>query len=64
MRGQYIDEFIKRHPIAARAVTLAIDGWDAPTYGEQQLSLFHGYYGHQIRGCLKSQRESQIIPME
>lgn len=48
MRGQYIDEFIKRHPIAPKAVTLDIDGWDAPTYGEQQLSLFHGYYGHQM----------------
>ncbi len=29
-------------------LTLDIDGWDAPTYGEQQLSLFHGYYGHQM----------------
>jgi len=48
MRGQYIDELIKRHPIAPKAVTLDIDGWDAPTYGEQQLSLFHGYYGHQM----------------
>ena len=23
-----------------------IDGWDDPTYGNQQLSFFHGYYGH------------------
>ena len=25
-----------------------IDGFDALTHGHQQLSLFHGYYGHQI----------------
>ena len=25
---------------------LDIDGWDDPTHGHQQLSLFHGYYGH------------------
>lgn len=27
---------------------LDIDGWDAQTYGHQQLSLFHGYYGHHM----------------
>jgi len=48
IRGQFIDRFIERHETAPTAVTLDIDGWDAPTYGEQQLSLFHGYYGHQM----------------
>jgi len=46
IRGHYINQFIQRYETAPTAVTLDIDGWDAPTYGEQQLSLFHGYYGH------------------
>jgi len=29
-------------------VVLDIDGWDAPTHGHQQLSCFHGYYGHRM----------------
>jgi hypothetical protein len=27
---------------------LDINGWDAPTHGEQQLSFFHGYYGQHM----------------
>jgi hypothetical protein len=45
IRRQFIEQFIARYETAPTAITLDIDGWDAPTYGEQQLSLFHGYYG-------------------
>ncbi|MEM1281719.1 MAG: IS1380 family transposase, partial [Cyanobacteria bacterium P01_H01_bin.152] len=31
-----------------QAIWLDIDGWDAPTHGEQQLSFFHGYYGQSM----------------
>jgi hypothetical protein len=40
-------------------IILDIDGWDALTYGEQQLSLFHGYYGHKIYfPCLINEAKS------
>lgn len=46
IRSQFIDQFIARYQSAPTTLTLDIDGWDAPTYGHQQLSFFHGYYGH------------------
>lgn len=48
IRGQFIDHFIARYESAPSTLTLDIDGWDAPTYGHQQLSFFHGYYGHHM----------------
>jgi hypothetical protein len=37
-----------QYPKDATEIVLDIDGWDAQSYGEQQLSLFHGYYGHKM----------------
>ena len=45
MRRFFVDHFIARYERAPESIWLDIDGWDAPTYGEQQLSFFHGYYG-------------------
>ena len=48
VRRFFIDKFIQNHPEAPQQIVLDIDGFDAFTHGHQQLSLFHGYYGHQI----------------
>ena len=48
MRRFFMDRFIECYPSAPETITLDIDGWDAPTYGEQELSKYHGYYGHQM----------------
>ena len=29
-------------------IVLDIDGWDDPTYGKQEKSAFHGYYGQHM----------------
>ncbi|MEO1211771.1 MAG: IS1380 family transposase [Cyanobacteria bacterium J06638_20] len=46
IRNVFMDHFIASYAQPPKVVVLDIDGWDAPTYGEQQLSFFHGYYGH------------------
>lgn len=43
-----MDQFIKNNQKDPQEIVLDIDGFDAFTHGDQQLSLFHGYYGHQI----------------
>ena len=48
MRRLFVERFIssyEEHPVE---VVLDIDGWDDPTHGDQELSAFHGYYGHQM----------------
>ena len=44
MRGLFVEHFIARYEQPPEEVVLDIDGWDAPTHGQQQLSFFHGYY--------------------
>lgn len=48
IRRFFVDRFITSHTTPPAEVVLDIDGWDAPTYGHQQLSFFHGYYGHSM----------------
>ncbi len=48
MRRLFVDRFIQDHQQVPKEIILDIDGWDAQTYGHQQLSLFHGYYGHKM----------------
>ena len=48
IRSFFVDKFISSYSDKPEEITLDIDGWDALTYGHQQLSLFHGYYGHKI----------------
>lgn len=48
IRRFFVDKFIQNHPEEPQQIVLDIDGFDAFTHGHQQLSLFHGYYGHQI----------------
>ena len=48
IRRFFLDQFLQLYPKQPEEIVLDIDGWDALTYGHQQLSLFHGYYGHSI----------------
>ena len=47
-RSFFIEQFIQSYSAPPDKILLDIDGWDALTHGKQQLSLFHGYYGHKI----------------
>jgi hypothetical protein len=48
MRGLFVERFLEQHQTAPKQIVLDIDGWDAPTHGNQQLSFFHGYYDHKM----------------
>jgi hypothetical protein len=48
IRRFFVDKFIASYEHPPVEVVLDIDGWDAPTHGHQQLSCFHGYYGHSM----------------
>ena len=48
IRRFFVDKFIKSHSVVPEEILLDIDGFEAITYGHQQLSLFHGYYKNQI----------------
>ena len=59
LRRFFIDKFISSYQENPQEIILDIDGWDAFTYGHQQLSLFHGYYGHKIYfPCLINEAKS------
>ena len=48
IRSFFLDQFLESYAEPPEEILLDIDGWDALTHGNQQLSLFHGYYGHYI----------------
>lgn len=48
LRRCFVERFIDSYATPPTEIVLDIDGWDAPTYGDQQLSFFHGYYGHHM----------------
>lgn len=48
IRSFFVDKFIESHRGNPGLIILDIDGWDALTHGHQQLSLFNGYYGHNV----------------
>jgi hypothetical protein len=48
IRRLYLERFIEQHKVAPEEIVLDIDGWDAETHGNQQMSFFHGYYGHHM----------------
>ena len=48
IRRLFVEKFIQAYQQAPEEIILDIDGWDAQTHGHQQLSMFHGYYGHKI----------------
>ncbi|NET03692.1 MAG: hypothetical protein F6K16_02920 [Symploca sp. SIO2B6] len=48
LRSFFIEQFIQSYLESPQVIVLDIDAWDALTHGHQQLSLFHGYYGHHM----------------
>lgn len=46
IRSFFLEQFLNGYSEPPEEVLLDIDGWDDPTHGHQQLSFFHGYYGH------------------
>ena len=40
----FLDLDLKTHPGPRKVIVLDMDATDDPTYGQQQLSFFHGYY--------------------
>jgi len=48
MRRRMLEGFINRYQKPPVEIVLDIDGWDAATHGQQQLSCFHGYYGQHM----------------
>jgi hypothetical protein len=44
LRDLLVDQFIASFDEPPKTLTLDIDTFDDPTYGEQQLTFFHGYY--------------------
>jgi hypothetical protein len=44
LRDLFIDQFIASFAIPPRHLTFDIDAVDDPAHGDQQLSLFHGYF--------------------
>lgn len=54
LRKYFVEHFLAQYPQDSPQIILDIDGWDAPTYGHQQLSLFHGYYGDLKKRCRMS----------
>lgn len=44
MNRLFVDLFTKTRPRVPQRITLDLDATDDPTHGQQQLSLFHGYY--------------------
>jgi hypothetical protein len=44
LRDVLVDEFIQSFETPPRHLTLDMDAFDDPTHGQQQLTMFHGYY--------------------
>lgn len=44
LRELFVDEFLNAFDEPPRELTFDLDGFDDPAHGEQQLTLFHGYY--------------------
>lgn len=46
LRNMLIDQFLQSFSGPPLRITLDIDAFDDPAHGQQQLILFHGYYGN------------------
>lgn len=44
LRELFVDEFLNAFDEPPSELTFDLDGFDDPAHGEQQLTLFHGYY--------------------
>lgn len=61
----FIDRFVDSFDEPPREVTLDIDVFDDPTHGDQQLTLFHGYYGqyqYLVRAITCAENDLVVLP--
>jgi hypothetical protein len=61
----FIDRFVDSFQEPPREVTLDIDVFDDPTHGDQQLTLFHGYYGqyqYLVRVITCAENDLVVLP--
>lgn len=62
LREVLVEQWLDSFDEPPRQVTLDIDAVDDPTHGEQQLTMFHGYYDqHQYLPLLISHAESEMF---
>lgn len=61
----FIDRFINSFDEPPREVTLDVDVFDDPTHGDQQLTLFHGYYKqyqYLVRAVTCAENDRVVLP--
>ena len=61
----FIERFVDSFDEPPREVTLDVDVFDDPTHGDQQLTLFHGYYGqyqYLVRAITCAENDMVVLP--
>lgn len=62
----FIDRFVNSFDEPPREVTLDIDVFDDPTHGQQQLTLFHGFYKqyqYLVRAITCAENDLVVLPV-
>jgi len=62
----FIERFVNSFDQPPREVTLDIDVFDDPTHGDQQLTLFHGYYKqyqYLVRPITCAENDAVVLPV-
>jgi hypothetical protein len=62
----FITRFIDSFDQPPREITLDVDVFDDPTHGQQQLTLFHGYYGqyqYLVRAITCAENDLVVLPV-
>ncbi len=66
MEDWFIDRFIESFSAAPSQLTLDVDLFDDPTHGNQQLTLFHGFYDqyqYQVRVITCAENDLIVLPV-
>ena len=64
MRELMVDQFLDAFDTPPPRLTFDLDGFDDPAHGQQQLTLFHGYYGqHQYFPLIITNAETGLAVM-
>jgi hypothetical protein len=62
LRGVLVDLFIQSFAAPPAHLTLDLDAFDDPTHGDQQLTMFHGYYDqHQYLPIVITCAENDLV---
>jgi hypothetical protein len=62
----FINRFVESFDEPPREITLDIDVFDDPTHGQQQLTLFHGYYKqyqYLVRAITCAENDQVVLPV-